>query len=308
MKLVTHDGNFHYDEILATAVLLKIYPDAEVIRTRVREVINTGDIVYDVGQTYDPSKYRYDHHQNTFHDTYSPQYNIRLSSAGLIFKHFHDKLFERYGFTRQSTIFEEIVEKVYFEFFLPADAIDNGYDSVFGAIRARTVADVVKNFNVYSENTMTRDENLRFETALDFVSMDLDNYLKYVLCEYALSYEHFYNVLKDFAGDIFVTDKKVATDLLYELNEKLQKNIKFIIVKNDNDFRIITIPVERGKFAIKYPLHPKWRGLSGTNLDEVSGINGCVFVHASGFTGGNSTLEGAVEMCRKSLEWFERCL
>lgn len=306
MKLVTHDGTFHYDEVLATAVLLKIYPDAEVTRTRMQAVIETGDIVYDVGHVYDPPNHRYDHHQNTFNDTYSSKYTIRLSSAGLVFKHFYEKLFEKYGFTKQSTIFEEIVEKVYFEFFLPADAIDNGYDSVFGVIRARTVADVVKSFNIYSEHTSSKDENLRFKEALDFVSVDLDNYLKHVLCDYAVSYEHLYGVLSDFTGDIFVADKKISTDLLYELNEKLQKNIKFIIIKNNNDFRIITIPVERGKFAIKYPLHPKWRGLSGARLDEASGINGCLFVHASGFTGGNRTLEGAIEMCRKSLGCTEK--
>ena len=34
---------------------------------------------------------------------------------------------------------------------------------------------------------------------------------------------------------------------------------------------------------------------------QVSGIPGCVFVHASGFIGGNATLEGALEMARKAL-------
>jgi uncharacterized UPF0160 family protein len=33
----------------------------------------------------------------------------------------------------------------------------------------------------------------------------------------------------------------------------------------------------------------------------VSGVPGCVFVHASGFIGGNATYEGALEMARLSL-------
>ena len=36
-------------------------------------------------------------------------------------------------------------------------------------------------------------------------------------------------------------------------------------------------------------------------LCPATGIPGCVFVHASGFIGGNDTYEGAVEMARKAL-------
>jgi uncharacterized UPF0160 family protein len=37
-------------------------------------------------------------------------------------------------------------------------------------------------------------------------------------------------------------------------------------------------------------------------LDAVSGIEGCIFVHAGGFIGGNKTLEGAKAMAIKALE------
>lgn len=44
-----------------------------------------------------------------------------------------------------------------------------------------------------------------------------------------------------------------------------------------------------------------WRGLRADDLSSVSGIPGCIFVHASGFIGGNETQEGALEMARKAL-------
>jgi len=44
-----------------------------------------------------------------------------------------------------------------------------------------------------------------------------------------------------------------------------------------------------------------WRGLRDAELSAVSGIAGCVFVHASGFIGGNDTVEGALEMAKKAL-------
>ncbi len=36
-------------------------------------------------------------------------------------------------------------------------------------------------------------------------------------------------------------------------------------------------------------------------MDAVSGIDGCVFVHAAGFIGGNKTYEGALAMAAKAL-------
>lgn len=301
MKLITHDKTFHYDEVLGTAVLQLIYSDTEVIRTRSKDIIETGDIVYDVGGVYDSARHRYDHHQSTFNDTFSPKYNIKLSSAGLIFKHFHEKLFEIYGFTRKSPIFDFIVEKVYSEFFLPADANDNGYDCIFGTIKARTVADVVRNYNKLSDDSTPEIEMERFMKALNFVSEDLKNYLNYIFTDYVVSYEDMYERVQKCEGDILYVEKSVSSSLIYDIEEDLKKGLKFVIVKTDRDYRIITFPKVRGKFEIKYPLKEEWRGLSGAELDQKSGMEGCVFVHASGFTGGHKTLEGAFEMCRRSL-------
>lgn len=304
MKLITHDGTFHYDEVLSTAILEKIYPGATLIRTRDDAVIETGDIVYDVGRVFDAERKRFDHHQRTFEDTYSSRYTIKLSSSGLIYKYYHEKLFELYNFTRKSPIFDYIVEKIYVEFFLPADACDNGVD-ISGVIKQRTVADVVKNFNCYNaSNGDKSEENERFRKAVNFVSCDLHNYLEYVLRDYAINYEYLYNELKDFKGDIYYTEEKVSMDLVYDINEELKKDLKFVVVKNNQDYRILTFPVSKGCFKVRYPLHPDWRGLANEDLDAVSKIPNCIFVHVSGFTGGNRTKEGAFAMCKKSLEYI----
>ncbi|KAG9340616.1 hypothetical protein JZ751_021172 [Albula glossodonta] len=46
----------------------------------------------------------------------------------------------------------------------------------------------------------------------------------------------------------------------------------------------------------------EWRGVRDEALSTLSGIPGCVFVHASGFIGGNRTQEGALEMARRTLQ------
>ena len=44
-----------------------------------------------------------------------------------------------------------------------------------------------------------------------------------------------------------------------------------------------------------------WRGVRDSELSSLSGIDGCVFCHASGFIGGNLTKEGCLQMARRSL-------
>lgn len=57
-----------------------------------------------------------------------------------------------------------------------------------------------------------------------------------------------------------------------------------------------------GSFENRRSLPAAWRGLRDEALSTASGIPDCVFVHTSGFIGGNKTLEGALEMARRSLE------
>lgn len=59
--------------------------------------------------------------------------------------------------------------------------------------------------------------------------------------------------------------------------------------------------VSPDKFESRKPLPFLWRGLEFDKLSEVAGIPGCVFVHMSGFIGGNQTYEGALAMARASL-------
>ena len=65
MKIATHNGKFHADEVFAISLLRRLerFADAEIIRTRDTELLKTADVVVDVGGQYDPSTHRYDHHQ-----------------------------------------------------------------------------------------------------------------------------------------------------------------------------------------------------------------------------------------------------
>lgn len=129
MKIGTHDGNFHCDEALAIYMLrlLPAYKDATVIRTRNPQLLNECDLLVDVGAVYDPSKHRYDHHQREFKETLSPQHPTKLSSAGLIYKHFGKEIIQQLSnHTLSPSDTDLIFEKIYLNFIEALDAIDNG--------------------------------------------------------------------------------------------------------------------------------------------------------------------------------------
>ena len=91
LKIGTHDGKFHCDEALAIAMLkcLPKWKDAAVVRTRDTPTLEACDIVVDVGGRYDPdgTPAVFDHHQKGFEGVLEG-YETKLSSAGLVYKHF----------------------------------------------------------------------------------------------------------------------------------------------------------------------------------------------------------------------------
>jgi len=67
------------------------------------------------------------------------------------------------------------------------------------------------------------------------------------------------------------------------------------------NWRIQAVPVTPDSFDSRKALPEMWRGLRDDKLSEVSEIDGGIFVHASGFIGGNKTKKGALEMAKKAL-------
>ncbi|KAF2100826.1 MYG1 protein-like protein [Rhizodiscina lignyota] len=70
----------------------------------------------------------------------------------------------------------------------------------------------------------------------------------------------------------------------------------------ESKWRIRAVSMEGGGFQNRKDMPDAWKGLRDEKLSEVSGVEGGVFVHASGFIGGNKTFEGALEMAKKAVE------
>lgn len=120
MSIVTHDGTFHADDTLATAIL-GIVTGKKVDRTRCPNFIKNATYVVDIGEKYNHYKKRYDHHQPNFDEKWHDL--IPFSSFGLIWKH--------YGKEYIKIIFNRIVspdqiKDIYKHIGLEIDGNDNG--------------------------------------------------------------------------------------------------------------------------------------------------------------------------------------
>jgi uncharacterized UPF0160 family protein len=97
-------------------------------------------------------------------------------------------------------------------------------------------------------------------------------------------------------------------DHLYTLEEKEGGDAKVLYVLYpekptlDAKWRIQAVPVSKDSFESRKPLPEAWRGFRDEKLDEITGVDGGVFVHAAGFIGGNKNFDGAKKMALKALD------
>lgn len=109
----THNGFFHADDCLAVAALTLLFPKHRIVRSRDKDILNSCDILVDVGGIYDASINRFDHHFPN-----GPTYDdgLLMSSFGLVW--------EKYGEAICGN--KEIQKSLVGSLVRPVDAADNG--------------------------------------------------------------------------------------------------------------------------------------------------------------------------------------
>ncbi|CEG46615.1 Predicted metal-binding protein [Plasmopara halstedii] len=127
----THNGTFHCDEALAVSMLklLPKFATHDILRTRDESKLAQCEIIVDVGGIYNPETLRFDHHQRSFTGTFD-QRNIKLSSAGLVYKHFGREIIQHLAAPSNldEATLDMLHRKAYKNFIEHIDGIDNGVE------------------------------------------------------------------------------------------------------------------------------------------------------------------------------------
>lgn len=78
----------------------------------------------------------------------------------------------------------------------------------------------------------------------------------------------------------------------------------YVVYEDDRDhsFRVQAVAVSPSSFESRKALPESWRGLRDEKLSQITGVEGSVFVHATGFIGGCKTKDGAIELAKKAMQ------
>ncbi|KAH6639398.1 metal-dependent protein hydrolase [Boeremia exigua] len=337
IKIGTHNGHFHADESLAVAMLknLAAYADAELVRTRDPAQLAECHTVVDVGGEYDDTTKRYDHHQRGF-DTVFPGHSTKLSSAGLVYLHFGKDIISALTGLSEGADRDLLFEKIYTDFIEAFDANDNGVN-VFSPKeveksglqkqfedRGFSIASVVSRYNYgpsageasTPEEKQAREDQ-RFLKASQFVGEQFaievtDRAQSWLPARHNVKAAYDGRLQYDPQGRILVLHEGMPwADHLYTLEKEsplpqgVAPQVLYVLFPEDKPegkWRIRAVSKENGGFQNRKDLPDAWKGVRDAELDKVSGIEGCVFVHAAGFIGGNKSFDGTLAMAKKALE------
>lgn len=331
--VATHNGVFHCDEVMACSLLTRHvskFRGAKIIRSRDPGVIERADVVVDVGGTFDYTKGRFDHHQRSFQETFSSSHQIKLSSAGLIYKHYGKECIEsgietlRNTGRMPSTLFaklddswkEKIWLQLYNSFFSSLDAIDNGVNLVpletpkaFDYYKTDLASRVARLNLPWWEESCEKKNMKLFENAMEICEDEYLSQLQAIVMttigsEDVIERDLLSSTVNE--GRILILTQYCAwKQALLNVEERLSMlgRTQFVVYKDrwSDGWRVQAVPIEKGSFTSRKLLHNAWRGLPKAELVQKSGIKDVNFVHSSGFIGGSASKESSIRMAELSL-------
>jgi uncharacterized UPF0160 family protein len=290
VTVVTHSSGFHTDDVFAVATLfLLLEKDHEitVIRSREKDVIDKADYVVDTGNTYEPEKNRFDHHQEG--KAGERKNGIPYASFGLVWKKFGEQLA---GSVKASEEIDRMLVQ-------PIDAPDNGVQFLESKIPNIRPFDIGTLSFIFAP-TWKEKENI------DDVFMGLVLYAKVIIARAITSVKDAVEaeqlVIKCYNS---AEDKRlIVIDERYPWNDTLSKFKEplFVVYKNQQgNWSIKGIRDDSFSFIYRKYLPKSWAGKRDADLERVTGVSGAIFCHNHIFMAVAKTKEAILKMAEIAL-------
>ncbi len=290
--IITHSGNFHTDDIFAVATLKLLMPDAEVVRSREKDIVKTGDFLVDVGEEYDEEKNHFDHHQKGFAGERTN--GVLYASFGLVWKKYGEKVCG-------SKLVADRIER---RLVTPIDAYDNGinlFTSTIEGLVPYTIEQYVTSFYpTWKEKEVNNDA----------VFMELEKFAEELLkreIKKTQSIIDAMNVIEEVYNES--VDKRVivledrfpleAIDVLTKYPEPM-----FVVKPSEQgeSWKANTIRYNIRFFGSRKDFPKSWAGKRDHELAEISGVPDASFCHNKMFLVVAKSKEGAIALAKKAVE------
>jgi uncharacterized UPF0160 family protein len=283
--IVTHNGNFHADDVFSVAALRSIFSSFTLIRTRDLDIIAKADIVIDVGGEYDPETDRFDHHQRG--GAGERKNGIPYSSFGL--------MWQKYGLEICKNN-QDVANSLDAGLVSTIDAIDCGH--VKGVPEGISLSQTISMFNPTWQEDSHFDSC--FDEAVDFASRVLARFI--AAASGGISAKTIVANAIDKAQDPRVIVLEKYTPWKKTVHALSDKALYMVYPSQTGQWRIQTVPVEPGSFEDRKPLPKEWAGLSDIALQNETGIDDAMFCHNGLFIAGAETFESTMKMAVIALQ------
>lgn len=326
----THSGTFQADEAMGCWMLrqLPLYRHSKIVRSRDPIVLDTLDIVIDVGGIYSHAQLKYDHHQRDYDErfddkqlspTIAEKRCTKLSACGLVYRHYGKQVIQQHYPQLPPNLVDLAYTNLYDTLLEALDAIDTGVEAFPDGIKplytdSTGLSSRVKRLNIRWNEETNDTEDDRFAQAMQMCGHDFMDALIHIvesdlpardIVEQAVlnrsSIHDSGQIIKLESGGL--PWKRHLYDLESIHNIVEPQSIKFVLYEDSSKmWRIQCVSVQDQPFTNRLSLPEAWRGVRDQDLEGVCGIKGARFVHASGFIGGASTYEGVLEMAQTALK------
>ena len=267
--ILTHDGVFHADEVIAVALLRVQGWNCEVVRTRDKEVLSQAfldpeALVLDQGGEYNIDMLNLDHHQ----DASLP------SAAGLVWRHFN------------AYILSDLAKSYFDEFISGIDKWDTNRDGWHTGWpkEFRNLSHIIAGFNRDPFNSVIQD--MQFEKAVKFAIVVVENEKNSALLKARAEV--------DYAAHVVINGVAIFSQF-----SPIWRESQFSPIWRESQFSPIWR--EKGEYEFAVMPHPSgWQVVAANIVNKVipetaKDFEGFIFRHNTGFMATFDTLENVTK-------------
>ncbi|MDO6797465.1 MYG1 family protein [Shimia thalassica] len=297
--LVTHSGGFHADELLSSVILTHLYPQADLRRSRDREMLTpaANKIIYDVGGDYDAEAQIFDHHQrpSPLREDEQP-----YSSFGLVWKHYGA------AYLAALDVPADDIEAIHTtfdkKFVLPIDLLDNGAidPSVAGELSVLTLPSLLGSLKpVFDDTSPTADDDAFF-AALPIARAFVEAFVRNLAAKARSQTLVLEAIAK--AGTSPILELPMGMPYRSALEKAGADHMLFVVNPRGKDWTLNGIKLSGDTFDQRADLPESWAGLTDAALEEASGVKGAKFCHNARFIAVANSREAILEMARIAVD------
>lgn len=295
MKIATHSGRFHADDVFALATLQLAGVVDELLRTRDEAMLASCDLRVDVGRKNDPERGDFDHHQPGGGGQRSN--GVPYASFGLIW--------ERYGAAVAGSA--EAATFIDTNLVQPIDADDAGtqlFTSQIAGLQPYDMGRLIDRYNPSWSTDPTSDMmDQAFDQAVTFASDVLRREIAEAKARLKAS-QFIKAAIAAVPGQPIIELSRYAPWRETVIREA--PNVLYVVApvwpRREQDWSVEAVPERVDSFELRKPLPASWLGKVDAELASVTGVPDARFCHVTGFMAIARSQAGAQALAAAALK------